>query len=316
MFISVCLINSYSFSCSFLVGESLSNVARRKGTYFEDDSFMDPSLSEEGFKQAKSLSKISFKWNIEHILVSPLQRSYQTADCIFTSQNISCSITPRIRELYLHEIENRIHSIETIKAQFSKLSLYTHLQLSSLDALDNTDDPEIGTYFNLSKENNKELPHTHNNNNYEYDDYMSGLLPIEGVLDYLYSMPYNNIAVVTHWGFLNGALKIPVIHNCDVYEVLLRPINPPPTTSASSSSFDACTNIAATGITTAAVPSTNNAGTTDILSPLSPTTRTSIDDTYMSVVDDDNMSRAEPGKLLIPVKVIRKRLIERVTHNI
>ena len=285
---------------------------------------MDPSLSDEGFKQANSLNKISSKWNIEHILVSPLQRSYQTADCIFNNHTITCSISPRIRELYLHEIENRIHSIETIKSQFSKLSLYTQLQLSSLDALDNTDDPEITTYFNLTKENNPIHTHnTHNTTTYndDYNDYMSGMLPIEGVLDYLYSLPYNNIAVVTHWGFLNGTLKIPVIHNCDVYEVLLQPINPTtsatsPSSSSSSSSFDATTGIVATGTCKATVPSTNNAGTTDMLSPLSPTTSTSVGDTGISVVDDNNMSRSEPGKLLIPVKVIRKRLIERVTHNI
>ena len=278
---------------------------------------MDPSLSEEGFKQANSLNKISSKWHIEHILVSPLQRSYQTADCIFNNQNITCSISPRIRELYLHEIENRIHSIETIKSQFSKLSLYNQLQLSSLEALENTDNPEINTYFNISKENNKELPCSHHNSN-SHDDYMSGLLPIEGVLDYLYSLPYNNIAVVTHWGFLNGALKIPVIHNCDVYEVLLQPINPPPSSlSTSSSSFGATTTTATTG--TATLPF--RAGTTTLVSPLlplSPTTNsTSISDTDISVVvNDDDMSRAEPGRLLIPVKVIRKRLIERVTHNI
>ena len=281
---------------------------------------MDPSLSEEGFKQANSLNKVSSKWNIEHILVSPLQRSYQTADCIFKNQNITCSISPRIRELYLHEIENRIHSIETIKSQFSKLSLYNQLQLSSLEALENTDDPEINTYFNISKENNKELPCSHHNSN-NHDDYMSDLLPIEGVLDYLYSLPYNNIAVVTHWGFLNGTLKIPVIHNCDVYEVLLQPINPTTSASTSASSYSfgtttTTTSIVATGTSTATVPSTNNAGTTDILSPLSPTTSTSVGDTGISVVDDNNMSRAEPGKLLVPVKVIRKRLIERVTHNI
>jgi hypothetical protein len=147
---------------------------------------------------------MSLQWNIEHVVVSPLQRSYQTADCIFGDQTIPCSIFSRVREIYWRDAENRGANFNSLRRQFSRLKLYSTLQQESLELLENG----LDQYWQPDIENTmKKFGNV-------------SFVACESSLSILYSLPYERIAIITHSQYIYSLFGIDT-ENCDVIQVVL-----------------------------------------------------------------------------------------------
>ena len=159
-------------------------------------------MSSKGVHQAKTVSSLFSSTKVDHIVVSPLQRTYETADYIFADHSVGCTIMPEIREIYLYDVENRAVDNSTLRQQLSRLRLHSFISPENIDMLEKGVDAW-----------NPELEHTK----------FHKQVPKKRIIDslsMLYDIPYERVAVITHWGYVNRILRVN-LENCDVCEATL-----------------------------------------------------------------------------------------------
>ena len=141
---------------------------------------IDTPLLPQGLQQAQELSNSwGDKNHIEYVLVSPLTRTLQTAECIFKDLNI-----PIVAYDYLKEYPQGLHTCNQRSNKSLLLKAFPNIDFSNITSeLDQT-------WWRCGKEESIE----------ELE------IRIDKLKKHISQLPYNNIALISHSGFI-GQMK-------------------------------------------------------------------------------------------------------------
>jgi len=137
----------------------------------ENYEIVDPVLTDLGKEQAKNRSLELSKINFDVIYVSPLKRTLETANLLFG--NVKMKGYEDIREYVSNPCDFRINMDQSIEK-------YPNIDLTSIDPFDPFFEPE--TIKKLTER-------------------------CERVDKLFHNSDFKNIAVVTHYGFINHFMK-------------------------------------------------------------------------------------------------------------
>ena len=161
------------------IAEHNMNYLKYGSSTFYDPQFVDTSLVQEGFNQAKQLGET---WKdidtIELVIVSPLKRTLQTACEIFKDKQV-----PMIALEYVREFPLGKHTCNKRSSKDMLVAKYSHINFDSLQS--NQDD--IWIYHR--EETIEELN-----------------LRIQKLKEFIASRSETNIALVNHSSFI-GQMK-------------------------------------------------------------------------------------------------------------
>jgi broad specificity phosphatase PhoE len=161
------------------IAEHNMNYLKYGSSTFYDPQFVDTSLVQEGFNQAKQLGET---WKdidtIELVIVSPLKRTLQTACEIFKDKQV-----PMIALEYVREFPLGKHTCNKRSSKDMLVAKYSHINFDSLQS--NQDD----IWMSHREETIEELN-----------------LRIQKLKEFIASRSETNIALVNHSSFI-GQMK-------------------------------------------------------------------------------------------------------------
>ncbi len=161
------------------IAEHNMNYLKYGSSTFYDPQFVDTSLVQEGFNQAKQLGET---WKdidtIELVIVSPLKRTLQTACEIFKDKQV-----PMIALEYVREFPLGKHTCNKRSSKDMLVAKYSHINFDNLQS--NQDD----IWMSHREETIEELN-----------------LRIQKLKEFIASRSETNIALVNHSSFI-GQMK-------------------------------------------------------------------------------------------------------------
>ena len=166
----------------------------------------DAMLTDAGATQAKSWSEEIHKFNIDIVLVSPLKRTLQTACYAFSASQTKMRPCRHAREMWWNEAVNNFSPLSDLEKLL--LTLPRGKELIT-PVVDKNDRSEKDTTTTLG-----EALNGHGQPRSEHES-------VEKLREVLKNRDEERIAVVTHWGVINGLARASA-NNCDLVECELR----------------------------------------------------------------------------------------------
>lgn len=179
-------------------------IRHAQGYHNLDQSFhlFDPVLTPTGHQQTEGTKKQLEQIQFDHILVSPLKRTLQTATMLFGSKKMKSV------ELIREHIENPCD----LRESTDKLTrMFPHVDFSDL---------KLNDPFRFSKT-------SRNSCDYHHETPQEVQVRCKEAIEYLRKLSGHTIAVVCHYGFINYFMRVMgkgdniYLDNCQYVEVEL-----------------------------------------------------------------------------------------------